>query len=187
MKEQEKYIETAWKDYSNKLLSFIRAKVSSHEDAEDILSDVFLKLAKQTDLARVPHKLSGWLYQVTRNAIIDFYRSKRLLESLPEDLIQDQSKLEAISTLSTCILPMIEELPDTYKLPILRSEVDGKTQKQVADELNLSLAAVKSRILRGRKRLKHLMARRCTFYYNSHGQLIDYKEKSTGISGHTVN
>ncbi len=182
MEEKETHIETAWKEYSKKLLSFIRTKISSHEDSEDILADVFLKLAKQTELSRIPQKLPNWLYLVTKNTIIDYYRTKRTLETLPEQLIHTQPNPQAISTLSACIMPIIKELPDIYKLPIIRSEIDGETHRQVAAELKLSLPAVKSRILRGRKKLKDLMAKRCTLYYDEFGQLIDYNEKPSGCS-----
>ena len=179
MEQKKKFIETAWTEYSQKLHSFIRTKISSHEDAEDILADVFLKLAKQTELSRIPHKLPNWLYLVTKNAIIDYYRTKKPTEELPTDLGQNEPDSQAISTFSACIYPIIEKLPDTYRLPILMSEIDGKTQRQVAAELNLSLPAVKSRILRGRKKLKDIMVRRCTLYFNGNGQLIDYNENSS--------
>jgi RNA polymerase sigma-70 factor (ECF subfamily) len=178
MERNNKYIETAWNEYSKKLLAFIRTKIKSHEDSKDILAAVFLKLAKQVELSGIPHKLSNWLYFVTRNSIVDYYRTKKTLEKLPEDLRQDQPDPQAISALSACIMPIIEELPDTYRLPIIRSEIDGKTQREVAAELNLSLPAVKSRIFRGRKKLKNLMAKRCMLYYDEYGQLFDYNEKN---------
>lgn len=183
MNEDREYIEAAWRQYSDQLLAFICKKIDSHADAEDVLADVFLKLAKQTDAARVPHKLSNWLYLVTKNAIIDYYRLKKPLARLPEDLTQDIPSPQAISTLSACILPIIEELPEPYKLPIIRSEIDGKTHSQVAAELALTLPAVKSRILRGRKKLKDLMAKRCTFYYDESGRLVDYKENRKANHG----
>ena len=177
MKDTEKYIETAWNKYHRKLLSFIRTKINSHEDAEDVLADVFIKLARQAESSRIPQKLPNWLHCVTRNSIIDYYRTKRPTETLPDELAQNRSEPQAISTLSACLMPIIEELPDSYRLPILLSEIEGKSQQQVAETLGLSLSAVKSRILRGRKKLKDLMAKRCTLYHDESGQLVDYKEK----------
>jgi RNA polymerase sigma-70 factor (ECF subfamily) len=176
MKEEE-YLEKAWEAYSKKLLKFVRSKVKTDQDAEDILAEVFVKLAKQTNLSKVPHKLSVWLYQVTRNAIIDYYRSQKPLETLPDNLLDETQEPQTITMLSACIVPIIEELPETYRVPLLLSEIAEKPHKQVAEELGISLPAVKSRILRGRKRLKNLMAKRCTFYHDDSGQLIDFKEK----------
>lgn len=179
MNTSNDHLEESWNEYRDKLLVFIRIRVGSHEDAEDILANIFLKLAKQSEQARIPNKLPNWLYRTTANAIIDYYRVKKPHDTLPDDLKEERPDLPAISTLSDCIVPIIGELPDNYKLPILRSEIEGKTHRQVADELNLSLSAVKSRILRGRKKLKELMAKRCSFYFDESGQLLDYKEKSS--------
>jgi hypothetical protein len=60
------------------------------------------------------------------------------------------------------------------------SEIQGKKQKVVAEALGLSLPALKSRILRGRKKLKDLMAKRCTFYRDESGQLVDYDASVKG-------
>lgn len=180
MIENNEYLEAAWNEYRAQLLAFIRAKVRSREDSDDILADVFLKLARQTELARIPRKLPNWLYRVTNNAIIDYYRARRPLETLPEEWVRDEPAPEAISTLSACIMPILEELPETYRIPLLLSEIRGKKHREVADELRLSVSAVKSRILRGRKRLKDIMAKRCRFHYDKHGKLVDYEEKFSG-------
>ncbi len=179
MEQNATFLETVWGEYREQLLAFIRTKISSPEDAEDILTDVFVKLARQEALSRTPHSLPSWLYRVTRNSIIDFYRMRRPLENLPEDLIQEQPDPQILTTLSACISPMIHMLPDVYKSPMLLSEIEGKKQKQVAIELGLSLPAVKSRILRGRKKLKALMVSCCTLYQNKSGQIIDYKQISS--------
>lgn len=178
MEQKINLLETTWKEYSKALLSFIRRKINSYEDAEDILADVFVKLAKQTELSRIPDKLPSWLYRVTRNAIIDFYRTHRPFEELPEDLVQERPEPQVLTELSACLIPMIQELPDIYKLPILLSEIEGKKQSQVADDLGISLSAVKSRILRGRKELKAIMAKRCTLYRDKSGRVLDYKQKN---------
>jgi RNA polymerase sigma-70 factor (ECF subfamily) len=176
MNKPRDYMEEAWFEYNERLLRFIRTHINSPDDAEDILSMVYLKLAQQTEMSRVPQKLPNWLYSVARNVIIDFYRTRKPMENIPDDLQEETPEPQAISTLSECIHPIINELPETFRLPILLSEILGKKQKEVAKELDLSLPALKSRVLRGRKKLKALMAKRCSYYYDENGQLTDYKE-----------
>lgn len=178
MSSANTHIEKAWNEYSKQLHEFIRARVNSQEEAEDILANVFLKLVNQTESSQAPYTLSNWLYRVTRNTIIDFYRSKKALDSLPQDLVQEMPDPEAIATLSRCIMPIIEELPEPYRLPILLSEIQEKKQSEVAKALGLTLPALKSRILRGRQKLKDIMSKRCTYEFNHKGQLVDYKEKT---------
>jgi RNA polymerase sigma-70 factor (ECF subfamily) len=176
MNKSSDYIERAWEEYNERLLYFIQTHVQSKDDAEDILSKVYLKLAQETDASRIPQKLPSWLYRVARNTIIDFYRLRKPTNSLSDELKQEKSERQSISKLSECILPIINELPEMYKLPILLSEIHEKKQKDVAKELGISLPAVKSRIVRGRKKLKELMAKRCTYYYDEKGHLIDHQE-----------
>ncbi len=145
-------VEKAWVEYQPQLLSFIRKKVATSEDAEDILSDVFVRLATTTKSA-IPDNLSSWLYHVTKNRIVDYYRSQKKFEQLPNDLEEESENISAIQQLSKCMLPMIKALPKTYQQSLLLSEVEGKKYKEVAIELSLSVSAVKSRILRGREKL----------------------------------
>jgi RNA polymerase sigma-70 factor (ECF subfamily) len=174
-------VEQAWTEHKQALFAFIYSKVDTKEDAEDILNDVFLRLVKATHKAPFPHAISGWLYHVTKNRIVDYYRTKKHVEQLPAELAQEESEITIIKQLSHCILPMIHALPERYQRPLLLSEIDGKPYKEVAIELELSLSAVKSRILRGREKLLNSMVKCCTLYHNKANETIDYKEKNRPI------
>ena len=174
-------IEQAWLEYKSRLLSFIRSRVATKEDAEDILNEVFEKLVKQTKEKGSPQKVSNWLYRITRNLIVDYYRSKKTFEQLPDNLPEEISDTDVMNQLSNCMLPMIQALPETYQRVMILSEIEGKNQKQVADELGLTLSAVKSRILRGRQKLYKSMTSCCEIYRNKAGEIIDYEQKSFGF------
>lgn len=70
------------KQYGQKLFGFIRSKVSTTEDAEDLLQDVWFRFSQLSNLDEV-ESVSGWLYRVARNLVTDFYRKRR------EDSIED--------------------------------------------------------------------------------------------------
>ena len=61
-------------EFSNRLFGFIKKRVATTEDAEDILQDVFYQLAGNTEPIE---QLSAWLYTTTRNKITDKYRKKK--------------------------------------------------------------------------------------------------------------
>ena len=89
-----------------------------------------------------------------------------------------QSKEDhAIKQLSKCMLPMIQALPQAYQQPLMLSEIEGKKYKEVALLLNLSVPAVKSRILRGREKLQKSIVSCCTIYHNKVGEIVDYDQK----------
>ncbi len=178
MNQNAETVEEAWSEYQLRLLAFIRSKVETPEDAEDILLDVFEKLAKTANDNKSPDNVSSWLYRVTKNRIVDYYRAKKRFEQLPEDLSAQNDEAGAIAELSECILPMIRTLPELYQQPLLLSEIEGKKYKAVAAELGLSLSAVKSRILRGRVKLNECVANCCSIYRSEKGEVIDYERKS---------
>jgi RNA polymerase sigma-70 factor (ECF subfamily) len=176
MSKKTTIVEQAWQDYQRKLIAFIRSKVDTSEDAEDILNDVFASLVKKTGENDTPDNIASWLYRVTRNRIVDYYRAKKRFEELPEDLASESVDTNIVGQLSDCMLPMIKALPMTYQQPLILSEIEGKKYKEVADELDLTLSAVKSRILRGRKKLHKNMIRCCTFYRDNTGNIMDYEK-----------
>ncbi len=171
-------IEKAWSEYQKSLFSFIQSKVTTTEDAEDILNDVFEKLTKTVGENAAPDNLSSWLYRVTKNRVVDYYRSKRSFEQLPEDTLAKSEDTNTIKQLSKCMLPMIQALPEIYQHPLMLSEIEGKKYKEVAAELDLSMSAVKSRILRGREKLHESMISCCTIYRNDTGEVVDYDQKT---------
>ena len=69
--------EQLWETFSAPLYQFIRNRVPDAHIAEDILQDVFLKIHTHIDTLRTPDRLTSWIYQLTRNAIADYYRSRR--------------------------------------------------------------------------------------------------------------
>jgi RNA polymerase sigma-70 factor (ECF subfamily) len=72
---------------------------------------------------------------------------------------------------------MVNALPETYRLPLLLSELEGLPQKEVARRLGLSLSAAKSRVQRGRERLKGVFAECCHVETDHRGSLTSYQRK----------
>ena len=177
MNQKMTKVEEAWVEYQQQLFSFIRSRVETPEDAEDILNDVFAKLTKTADENVIPDSISSWLYRVTKNRIVDYYRTKKRFVQLPEDISEKSEDSNTIKLLSKCMLPMIQALPETYQYPLMLSEIEGKKYKEVAVDLGLSVSAVKSRILRGREKLQKSMINCCTIYRNDTGETIDYEQK----------
>ena len=73
MNQKTSIVEQAWLEYQRKLFLFVRSKVETSEDAEDIISDVFAKLIKKNGENTIPDNVTSWLYRVTRNRIVDYY------------------------------------------------------------------------------------------------------------------
>ncbi len=174
-------IESIWDSYHNNLLLFIKKRVADHSTAEDILQDVFIKILSNIKSLKDNSKIKSWLYQITRNTIIDHYRSNRKLQELPLSLAQREEEREEgkeEDEIGRCMLPMINQLPEKYRDALLLSEIKGLSQKEVATTLNISYPNAKIRVQRGRKMLKASLTDCCSFNVDKYGKIIDYKEKN---------
>ena len=173
-----KVTENIWNEYRSRLVAFIRSKVAE-DMVDDLLQEVFMKIHLRIGSLKDDTKLESWLYQITRNVITDYYRTKRIFEELPEWLEQPQPKEEKsiIKELSSCLEPMVKELPDKYRTAIQLSEIEGKTQKEVAEKEGISLSGAKSRVQRGRAILKTMLDDCCQFEVNNKNQVVSYEKK----------
>ncbi len=171
--------EEVWLEYHQKLSSFIKSRVSD-DDSDDLLQDVFLKVHIQLGSLKSDTKVESWLYQITRNTVIDFYRTNKRLEELPKWI--DQPEADESTTirreLSSCLEPMISQLPDKYRKAIQLSEIEGKTQKELSEKENLSLSGAKSRVQRGRLLLKSMLNDCCQMEFNKNNQFVSYDSKT---------
>lgn len=167
-------IEKSWEEFSSQLFGFILSRVHQREDAEDILQEVYLKSIQNIDKLTPDSNLNAWLYTVTRNAINDFFRDKNKLSNTNGTIIEEIfSDEEAFSIKDSfcCLEPHINELPDKYREVILLSEVRGLKHKEIADQLDLSVSAIKSRVVRGRELLKDKFVSCCKYHVNDEGKL----------------
>jgi RNA polymerase sigma-70 factor (ECF subfamily) len=64
----------AWNKFRSELLNYIKKKIQNEADAEDILQEVFIKMYVNFEHLEHHGKLRSWLYKITNNAIIDFFR-----------------------------------------------------------------------------------------------------------------
>lgn len=174
-----KSTETIWNEYRMKLAAFIKSKVAD-DAVDDLLQDVFMKIHRRIDALQDGAKLEPWLYQITRNTITDYYRSKRTLEELPAWIEHPQPEDEDVirKELSSCLEPMVNRLPDKYRNAIQQSELENKTQKEVAEREGISLSGAKSRVQRGRQLLKAMLHDCCRFELNKDNHVVSYERKA---------
>jgi RNA polymerase sigma-70 factor (ECF subfamily) len=175
-------INEIWEDFSNVLRGFIFSQVRDEAITDDILQEVFIKIIDNIGKLKDKTKLRAWLYQITRNAIIDHYRHHKTEVSIPKILedVADEPEVEAqfSEELDPCIRALIERLPDKYKAAIELTEFEGLTQKEMGDRLGLSLAGAKSRAQRAREKLRQLLFECCSFEIDRRGNIIEHQCQS---------
>ena len=169
--ERNRNITHTIKTMSKKLLGFIKQRVSSNEDAEDILQDVFYQFAGN---AEPIEQATAWLYKVARNKITDSYRKQKL--PLADDILKTPDAQEESfdwkevmftndSTPETEYLrnlfweelkAALDELPAEQRDVFIQNEIDGIAFKDMAAA---SGEAVATLISRKRYAVLHLRSR----------------------------
>lgn len=163
------------------LLRYLRGRVEDAATAEDLLHTVFLKALATDQSVKSSDAIASWLYQIARNALIDYYRARRPVSALPDELaleaIEDTSSVQA---LSACLLPLAQQLPSLYRDVLVATEFQGKTKHAVATDLGLSVSAVKSRASRGRRMLKDKLLACCHVELSPSGAITDHHSHTKG-------
>jgi len=163
-------------DYGKGLFSFIRGRVKTEEDAEDILQDVWYQLSNVVDIDDI-EQMSGWLFRVAKNKIIDKYRKKSpgALEDLEyenEDggfdfndiLLAGDDDPESVYLKELFwqeLFIALDELPEAQRQVFVWNELEDKTLQQIADETGDNLKTI---ISRKGYAVKYLRQRLETFY-----------------------
>ncbi|HEX2190439.1 MAG TPA: RNA polymerase sigma factor SigZ, partial [Longimicrobiaceae bacterium] len=169
--------ESLWQGYREQLFRFVVRRVEDPDTAEDVVHDVLVRAYRKRDSLRDGRKFEQWLYQITRNAVIDHYRARRPSGELPADLAapETEGSLAARRELAGCLRPLVEALPERYREAVLLSEVQGLTQRETADRLNLSLSGAKSRVQRARRMLQEKLLDCCRVELDARGAVVDYE------------
>ena len=186
-----------WTEFGHRLRGFIRQRVSNEQDAEDILQEVFLRIHRHAGDVNQTDRLTSWLFQVTRNAIVDYYRAPARREQ-PESLVgtamlertdpavpemeSDLDSSQARQELASCLRPMVERLPPHYREAVAMVDLTGVPQTEAAAQLGLSVSGMKSRVQRGRRNLKEILVECCPVALDGGGRVVDYDRPGAGCA-----
>jgi RNA polymerase sigma-70 factor (ECF subfamily) len=156
--------EEVARDHGRFLYTVAYRLTGNRDDAQDLVQDVLVRV--QRGLATYePGSLRGWLSRITTNAFLDGVRRKkrRPADSLPDDpdLVLPSSpgadQALAAAALPAHIQDAIRDLPEDYRAAVVLSDVVGLPYQEIADGLGVPVGTVRSRIHRGRARLRSVL------------------------------
>lgn len=186
--------EELWQELHDGLRAFIVKRVNDQGHADDVLQEVFVRVHRQIETVNDPGRLVSWIYQVTRNAIIDHYRKPGRQREVPAGLSTELEVLNEVATLSEmtsrgaagelraelagCLRPMIERLSKDYRDAITLVEIEGLPQHAAVKQMGISLSGMKSRVQRGRRQLKAMLNDCCVIELDRRGGVVDYNPRT---------
>ena len=174
--EQDQRISEVVEREQSRLRNFIRRRVPELRDAEDILQDVFYELVEANRLLMPIEHVSGWLFRVARNRIIDFFRKKKperfgdpvvadegdQLLQLEEVLPSPDAGPEALYARKVLLDELelaVGELPEAQREVFVAHEVEGRSFKEIAAETGVSVNTLLSRKRYAVRRLRERLQR----------------------------
>lgn len=170
-----------WQEHKFRLRKFIAKRVRDHHVADDILQDVFLKAHISLHTVTSTGNVSAWLFRVAANAVADYYRAHKPSDQLPEDLAAPEPERNYVAELACCLQPLIAELPNIYRTALMLSEIEGITQREVAERLGISVSGAKSRVQRGREKLRERLSQCCEVETGRNG-IVGYEVRDKNCS-----
>lgn len=184
-------------DLRTAVRGFIGRRVTDAATADDLTQEVFVKVQKHAAKVRDPRRLMGWVIQIARNTVADFYRRARPTEVFneehvaegalrPESLEREEMRLR--EKLTAYIRSVVETLPPRYREALVLTEYDGLTQVELARHLGLSVSAAKSRVQRARAMVRENIDRCCHFEVDHYGTVLGWtpRPKRCGCSTEPV-
>jgi RNA polymerase sigma-70 factor (ECF subfamily) len=151
----------AWRIHESEMRGYLMRRLSDKHLVDDLLQEVFLKALKSGQGFCGVGNQRAWLFQVARNALVDQRRLAKQAVPVPDDLAEKSEERQPVDALTECLMRVLSELPAADREILQLCDIDGVTQQTFADAHRLSLSAVKSRLVRARRRLRALMVRNC--------------------------
>lgn len=163
--------DEAARRFSRRLLGFIRGRVGSRDDAEDLLQEVLIRVTRHERTLATARDPVAWLFAVTRSVIADHYRRAGRPEPVLVGALENDPPTP-VAVLSDCVDPLLERLPAKYGDTLRRADLGGETLVALAREEGVSTSALKSRAQRGRKMLREALLSSCRAELDSRGRLV---------------
>ncbi len=154
----------AHRELEERLRPFVARRVPK-SDVDDVLQDVFLRAQRALTDLRDEERFGAWMYRVTRSAIAENHRQRSRHPILDADDAEPAMPIECAeptpleTEVAAYLVPLISRLPSPYREALTLTELEGLTQQAAADALGLSLSGTKSRVQRGREKLRALLDR----------------------------
>jgi RNA polymerase sigma-70 factor, ECF subfamily len=176
----------AWSELRARLAPYVARRVSSGADVDDVLQEVFVRVHRGLPSLADGERFGPWVYRVAANAIADHARSRArhplvqsavdatdaptVLPPEPDDLLEGD--------LAECIALFVSRLPSPYREAVTLTELEGLTQRDAAEMLGVSLSGMKSRVQRGRERIRDMFGQCCELAVDARGRVLECTPRS---------
>lgn len=161
--------EIIFKMYQPKLIAFSYRYLKVYEDAEGVVQEVFVELWKNRNKINENLSISSYLFSITKNKIIDYFRKKKR-QNLFENYLHHYLKNSIVETKESDnkenfrnLNKIVKNLPEKRRIVFLLSKKFGLSRKEIADFMEVSENTVKNHLLEAMKTIKNLLRKENVF------------------------
>ncbi len=187
--EQTDIDSSSWAEFLSRLRRYVGARVEPGS-RDDVVGGILLRIVQHQEKVVAARNPMAWVTRVAANAVIDHTRRRASeyramaaygIESDEID-IGISTETSPSNEIATCVAPLIESLPKPYREALKLVEIGGLSRKEAAKRLGLSLSGMKSRVQRGRTKLKHSILSCCAIQLDRRGEILAYRPRLSGFA-----
>jgi RNA polymerase sigma-70 factor, ECF subfamily len=178
----------AWREIEARLRPYVARRVPLPADVDDVLQEVFVRIHRGLADLRDGERFGGWVYRIAAHAIADSARA-RARHPLPSQASDAQAVVVAEeapdndgrdleAALGECVALFVARLPSPYREAVTLTELEGLTQKEAAEMLGVSLSGMKSRVQRGREKIREMFEECCEISLDCRGRVVQCEPRS---------
>lgn len=181
--------QPSWDELATRLRPFIRRRVASDPDADDVLQDVLLRVHRGLPGLHDEDRFGPWIHRIARTTIVDHVRARArhplaapaaadAVAEAPEALDEDDGVVAR--EVARYVAAIVAQLPSPYREAVTLTELEGRTQREAAQMLGISLSGMKSRVQRGRAKLRAMLEACCEVAVDVRGKVIACEPRADG-------
>jgi RNA polymerase sigma-70 factor (ECF subfamily) len=149
------------KRHKEKVRNIVYVTMNNSALVDDIAQEVFITVYKNLKYFRFESQFTTWLYRITVNRCKDYLRKmnvRKIFSPLEEGTeVTEYTTPAENNDVSKIVMDAISKLPAKLRMPLVLKDIEGFSYQEIAETLKCEMGTVKSRIFRGRERLKEIL------------------------------
>ena len=177
----------AWRELERHLRPYLARRVASAADIDDALQEIFVKLHEGLPELRDTERFGAWVYRIANSVVVNRARaqSRKPVVSLSDEheaaLASGTEAADDLQAdLGQCVALFVSRLESPYREAVTLTELQGLTQKAAAELLGISLSGMKSRVQRGREKVRDMFDECCRISVDCRGRVVDCEPRQPG-------
>jgi RNA polymerase sigma-70 factor (ECF subfamily) len=177
-------LRDAWGPLEGSVRRFVARRVAE-DVVDDVVQETLLRVHRSAHAVDDDGSFGGWVYQVARSAVAEHYRRQARSpvsgeETVELPIVVEEDDGEAAREVASWLAAFIETLPEPYREALRLTELEGLTQREAADRVGVSVSGMKSRVQRGRERLREAVVRCCEIGLDARGRVVSCAPRVDG-------